>query len=310
MKLSELWRTIARAKARVARLSLRLWQSAMHSRQLRSLYPSPVMQAKANLQISEEQVAQYWDQNADAWANQLGKGYDVYRDLYNNPAFYSFVGSVEGRAVLDAGCGEGYNTRHFARTGARMFGVDISKRMIQIARQEEQREPLGISYEVASFSDLSIFGTPTFDMVISFMALMDGPNLEGALKEMARVLKPTGDLVIAVLHPCFFTGGFGWILDKKGIRSKLTVAHYFDSSPRLDEFKFYESSAPKDSAPFVVPRFLRTLSDYFNSVIQVGLELKEIHEPRAPEDMVSQYPWLQFYREHASLYLYLRARKI
>ena len=108
-------------------------------------------------QIPEQEVAQYWDENAKVWADHVRKGWDAYREHFNNPAFFEFIGDLSGKTVLDVGCGEGYNTRLLARSGARMTGVDISQRMIELARQEEQREPLGIRYEVASFSDLGIF---------------------------------------------------------------------------------------------------------------------------------------------------------
>ena len=134
-------------------------------------------------ELSEEEVARYWDQNADLWAQQVRKGWDYYREHFNNPAFLRFIGDLGGKAVLDAGCGEGYNTRLLARRGARIVGVDVSQRMVELAQQEQQREPLGIRYEAASFSDLSLFDDESFDVVVSFMALMDGPDFEGAARE-------------------------------------------------------------------------------------------------------------------------------
>ena len=56
--------------------------------------------------------------------------------------------TCEDKDVLDAGCGEGYNTRILARGGARMTGVDLSERMIELAQAEERRAPLGIRYVV------------------------------------------------------------------------------------------------------------------------------------------------------------------
>jgi len=125
-------------------------------------------------EIPEQEVARYCDENANLWPDHVRKGWDVYREYFNNPAFFEFIGDLSGKTVLDAGCGEGHNTRLLARSGARMTGVDISQRMIELARREEQREPLGIRYEVASFSDLSVLDDVSFDVVVSSMALMDG----------------------------------------------------------------------------------------------------------------------------------------
>ena len=88
--------------------------------------------------ISEGEVTQHWDDNADVWTEHVRKGWDTYREHLNNPAFLKLVGNLNDKKVLDAGCGEGYNTRIFARMGAMMTGVDISPRLIEHARQAEK----------------------------------------------------------------------------------------------------------------------------------------------------------------------------
>ena len=259
--------------------------------------------------FSEEEVARYWDQNADLWADQVRKGWDAYREHFNNPAFLKFTGDLKGKAVLDAGCGEGYNTRLLARSGAQMVGIDISRRLIQLARQEEQRDPLGIRYEVASFTDLSLFEDASFDVVVSFMALMDGPNFEGASKEIFRVLRPEGELIFSMTHTCFLTKGIEWIRDEEGNCIKLIVSDYFDHRPVVQHWKFPKGPIPEDTKPFAVPRFPKTLSEYINALICTGFVLREIEEPRPSEEACKEHPWLQRWRDHAAIFLYVRAVK-
>jgi SAM-dependent methyltransferase len=260
-------------------------------------------------QFSEEEVARYWDQNADLWADHVRKGWDCYREHFNNPAFLRFIGDLAGKMVLDAGCGEGYSTRLLAKGGARMTGVDISQKMIDLARQEEQKEPLGIRYEVLSFSDLSLFGDAWFDTVVSFMALMDGPDFGGASREILRVLQPGGELIFSITHPCFMTRGYGWMEDENGNATKLTVSDYFGDQPYVERWRFKGGPAPKDARPFAVPFFPRTLSEYVNTLIRAGFVLEEIAEPRPSEDACKEHPWLQRWRDHATLFLYVRAVK-
>jgi len=140
--------------------------------------------------FSVEDVARYWDDNAAAWAEQVRRGADVAREWLNNPAFLELIGDVRGRRVLDAGCGEGYNTRILARRGGRLTGVDLSERMIALARAEERREPLGIDYVRTSYTDLGAFGDASFDAVVAFMSMMDGPRFDLAMREAFRVLAP------------------------------------------------------------------------------------------------------------------------
>src|SRR5258708_25400462 len=71
-------------------------------------------------QIRESEVAAQWDRNADVWTNQVRNRWDIFREHWNNPAFLEFAGDLSGKTVLDARCGEGHNTRMFARRGARM----------------------------------------------------------------------------------------------------------------------------------------------------------------------------------------------
>jgi len=259
-------------------------------------------------QFSEEEVARYWDQNADLWAHYVRKGWDCYREHFNNPAFLRFIGDLGGKMVLDAGCGEGHNTRLLARSGARVTGVDISPKMIGLARQEEQREPLGIRYEVASFSDLSLFDDASFDTVVSFMALMDAPDFGDASREISRVLRSPGELIFSITHPCFMTRGYGWMEDENGNATKLTVSDYFDDQPYVERWRF-KGPAPKDAKPFAVPVFPRTLSEYVNTLIRTGFVLEEIGEPRPSEDACKEHPWLRRWRDHATLFLYVRALK-
>lgn len=260
-------------------------------------------------QLSESDVAQQWNLNADLWTEQVRAGWDIYREHWNNPAFLPFVGDLAGKDVLDAGCGEGYNTRIFARRGGRMIGVDLSPRMIERAREEERREPLGIRYEVTSYSDLGAFADDSFDACVSTMALMDGPDFPGAMREIRRVMKPGAPLCFSILHPCFATKGLGWLNDAGGHPVKFTVADYFDDTPWVDRWKFGHAPNAAQVENFRVPRFDRTLSHYLNALLDAGLVFERIDEPRASEDACRRFPALQRWRDHIPLYLHVRARK-
>jgi len=48
------------------------------------------------LEMPEEEVARYWDENAKLWADHVRKGWDAYREYFNNPAFFEFIGDRTG----------------------------------------------------------------------------------------------------------------------------------------------------------------------------------------------------------------------
>ena len=261
--------------------------------------------------FTEGEVARHWDDNADVWTEHVRKGWDSYREHLNNPAFLNLIGDLNGKTVLDAGCGEGYNTRIFARMGAIMTGIDVSPRMIEHARLAEQKEPLGIRYEAASFANLSIFGNDSFDTVVSTMALMDGPEYEKAIAEIYRVLRKNGDFFFSISHPCFMTKGFGWVTDRDGNQEKLTVSGYFSKTHRVERWQF--SQAPeeirKDVPQFAIPVFPRTLAEYINPLAEAGFVIKKIVEPRPSAGDCKEYPYLKRWRDAGSLFLQVHCVK-
>ena len=264
--------------------------------------------SKSNSEIiTEGEVTQHWDDNADVWTEHVRKGWDTFREHLNNPAFLKLVGNLKGKNVLDAGCGEGYNTRIFARMGAMMTGIDISPRLIEHARTAEQKEPLGIKYELASFANMSIFGDETFDTVVSTMALMDSPDYEKAITEIYRVLRKNGDFFFSISHPCFMTEGFGWVNEDREHKPLLTVAGYFSKKHWVEHWQF--SNVPeelkKDVPQFAIPRFPRTLTEYINPLAEAGFILKKINEPRPSASDCREHPYLQRWRDTGALFLHV-----
>jgi hypothetical protein len=136
------------------------------------------------------------------------------------------------------------------------------------------------------------------------MALMDGPALDAALRAFYGALAPGGALAIAVLHPCFFTPSLGWWRGAEDDVPRLQVSHYFDRSPRVQRWSF-----PGTTETFSVPRFPRTLSEYIGALRDAGFTLDAVREPRPSEAVCRRHPTLRAWREHAALFLHLRALK-
>jgi ubiquinone/menaquinone biosynthesis C-methylase UbiE len=263
--------------------------------------------------LDEAAVAAAWNRNAELWAQEVRGGFDLYWELYTLPAFLSFMPSIVDKKVIDLGCGEGSNTRRFAKSGGLMTGIDLSAEMIKRARQEENKEPLGIVYEVGSFSELSPFDDEEFDCALSTMALMDGPDLTAALAAASRVLKPGGTLCFSILHPCFITPAVKWLTDEAGAHLGLRVGRYFEGAPFVEYWRFRRrperSETPAREEPFEVPRFPRTLSDYINAVSEAGFRIVKVEEPRPSEEMARRHEWLNRWYQHAPLVLFILAVK-
>ena len=94
--------------------------------------------------MSSDDVRRQWDANTEYWLDKVRTGEDVYREFMNKPYYLDMVGDVSGLALLDLACGEGYFSRIFAQSGARVTGIDFSGEMIKAALAEEERLTLRI----------------------------------------------------------------------------------------------------------------------------------------------------------------------
>ncbi len=125
-------------------------------------------------------------------SKELPKGLNV--DVHT---YFNLLGDLAGKSILDLGCGEGFYTRKFKQKGAAsVIGVDISPKMIELARQEEAKEPLGIEYIVGDVMELGKIGS--FDLVVASYLLNHAQTQEELLKMCQTIyanLKPGGRFV-------------------------------------------------------------------------------------------------------------------
>ena len=97
--------------------------------------------------------------------------------------------------VLDVGCGPGDLSIRISQQCHEVWGVDVTPEMIQIAEKKVALEPANVNFEQADACDLP-FENHCFDTVMSVNALQTMIQPEMALKEMNRVLKPGGELLL------------------------------------------------------------------------------------------------------------------
>ena len=127
----------------------------------------------------------------------------------NHDAFWAYRGSLlafigQGAGdALDVGCGEGRVSRVLKECGYRVTAIDPVEKLVSASEQAGSAD----AYRIAAAADLP-FENCSFDLVVAYNVLMDVEDVPAALKEMTRVLRPSGTLVISIVHPFADRGRF------------------------------------------------------------------------------------------------------
>jgi SAM-dependent methyltransferase len=260
--------------------------------------------------MDDRDVARCWDENADTWTQLAREGYDVYRDGLNTPAFLATLPDVRDLAGLDIGCGEGHNTRLLADRGARMTAVDVSRVFLDHAADEQRRAPRAIRFVHASAAALPL-ADASFDFASAFMSFSDIPHIPRVLSEVFRVLRPGGFLQFSIEHPCFQTPHRRNVRGADGVTCAVEVGDYFrPTNGEISEWMFgaVPPDVRNDLRRFRIPRFTRTLSPWFNLLLDAGFAVERIGEPYPSEPTVRQHPELRD-AQATAYFLHVRARK-
>jgi ubiquinone/menaquinone biosynthesis C-methylase UbiE len=112
-------------------------------------------------------------------------------------ALVSKLGITEGLQVLDLGCGDGTTAVPAAQLGADVLGVDIASNLV--AAGKARAEELGLanlSFQKGDATDLNELDHESFDLVVSIFGAMFAPKPFEVAKEMVRVIKPGGRIVM------------------------------------------------------------------------------------------------------------------
>ncbi len=130
----------------------------------------------------------------DQFANEYASGTEDLEQTTRN-CFYCRLPQLNGKLILDVGCGSGHDAAYYASRGAEVYGVDVSEKEIAMAQQRA----CGV-FEVASMESLP-YPSEMFDVVTSLYAIQHAKDVPQSILEMIRVAKPGGVIAILAKHP-------------------------------------------------------------------------------------------------------------
>lgn len=205
-----------------------------------------------------------WEASAKAWIAEIGEYGDFGRRYVLDPVMLQRALIRAPKAALDVGCGEGRFCRMLSQHGIEVTGVDPTHELIETARSRDT----GNVYLEATAEHLP-FSNNTFDLVVSYLSLIDIPNVDDAIEEMARVLAPGGALLIANLNgfntACADTG---WIKDPAGRRLYYPIDRYLEERSMWVVYRGIR-----------IRNHHRPMSSYMRILLGAGLRLSYFDEP-------------------------------
>lgn len=220
-------------------------------------------------------------------------------DLIEQPAMRKLLPDLNGKSVLDLGCGYGHNCADFVSRGAaRVVGIDISEKMLAVAKEESANEK--IEYRNMSMTDISELGE-TFDFIYSSLAFHYVQDFDAFAKAMYSVLNVGGQLLFSQEHPIITStvdGAGHFNKNENGEKVSYTFSNY--NQPGERKIHWYVDG---------VIKYHRTFSNIINALAKAGFVIEEICEPTPEERVIKKVPaWIKEYIKPN--FLIVKARKV
>lgn len=196
-------------------------------------------------------------------------------DLIEQPAMRKLLPELNGKTVLDLGCGYGHNCVDFVNRGAeKVIGIDISEKMLSVAKEESAHSK--IEYRNMSMTDISTLDNK-FDLIYSSLAFHYVKDFDAFAKSMFSVLNSGGQLLFSQEHPIITStvdGAGHFNKNENGEKVSYTFSNY--NQPGERRIHWYVDG---------VVKYHRTFSDIINALAKAGFIIEEVCEP-VPEDWV------------------------
>lgn len=204
-----------------------------------------------------------WNESAAAWIAEQGDQGDFGRRFVLDVPMLARVRAGRFATALDVGCGEGRFCRMLAAEGIRPIGIDPTAALLAAARQ---RDPGG-DYREGRAEALD-FPDCAFDLVVSYLTLIDIPDIAAAIPEMVRVLRPGGTLLIANLASHVTAAApQGWTRDADGT-PRFCIDNYLEERGDWVEWRGIR-----------IRNWHRPLETYMALLLAQGLLLTHFAEP-------------------------------
>jgi len=209
-----------------------------------------------------------------------------YEKEWHIPAAANFAGT-RGLKVLEIGCGMGTDGAQFARAGADYTGIDLTNAAVELARKRFAASELKGDFLVSDGENLD-FANDSFDLVYSHGVLHHTPDIEAAVREIHRVLKPGGRAMVMLYHRGSYNyrvgirvlrrAGAGLLKSESGIK----IVHRLTGEP-LDSLREHAASLRNANGDLSDAQLLNQSTD------GAGNPLARVYSRREARDLFKDF---------------------
>ncbi len=215
-----------------------------------------------------EQAEKAYDEIADWYSTRKRSSYEFKILL---PTILNLLGNLRGKSLIDIGCGPGVYSVEFAKKGAKVFGLDISRKMLDKARNNAKMTNIKLTLQEADAHFLP-FMDKSFDITVFILTILNAKMVQ----EAARVLKPDGLFLFSDTHPIIESKG-KWESNDMG--AGRIIEDYF--SPDKREWRI----EPVPGRTVTLKYYTRTIEQCVDMIADAGFKILRIAEPKPGTDV-------------------------
>lgn len=211
-------------------------------------------------------------------------------DIATERAF-RLLGNVEGKRILELGCGSGQASVALAQQGAKVIAVDPSAQRIEQARARAEGAEVKLELHHADLAEIPFVRADAIDAVLSIYAFATTEDLDRVFRQAHRVLRTEHPLLFSVPHPSFA------LVDPASSDPLRIKRSYFDRNPR-----------PWSNGTTRGTDHPRTIGELFTSLGRANFRVDTLLEPEPTSEGPHSRYWGEVMRWVPAT-LILRARK-
>lgn len=223
-------------------------------------------------------------------ALDVSHGYQVWAETYDSipnllieveePIIKSLLKKFKPGDALDAACGTGRYSELLNSLGHKVTGIDLSPDMLSQARKNRSKQ---INFLQGDLTTIPL-KDESVDLAICTLAFTHFPNIDKALLELSRVVRPKGHIIISDIHPWLVAlGGQAEFLDKLGKHNYIPNYVHWHSS----YFESFNRTGLK-----VVQCLEPTVEKKYIQLAKTGFDLKEKTVEIALKDLPIAIVWV------------------